>query len=173
MNGEVLLLNNDYEPLNVCNMKRAISLIFLGKAEVLHNDHHVVMTMAGGFESPSVLRLRHHVKRPVPTLKLSRRSVLARDNFTCQYCGATGKDMTIDHIVPRGRGGQEKWDNLVCACRKCNMKKGDKSLPQSGLHLVRMPFRPRFVPYISFTKYVAGAKNETWKAYLPLDPEMQ
>jgi 5-methylcytosine-specific restriction endonuclease McrA len=172
MVGEVLVLNNDYEPLNICNVKRALLLLYLGKAEVIEKDHHLIKTNVGDIDLPSVLRLCHHVKRPLPSLKLSRRGILARDNYTCQYCGSTGKDMTIDHIIPKRRGGKDEWENLVCACKRCNMKKSDKTLQQSGLKLMRKPFRPRVVPYISFTKYVAGTKNEIWRGYLPIDPEL-
>lgn len=172
MEDEVLLLNNDFIPLNICDMKRALLLIYLGKVEILHHDHRIITTSVGSFDSPSVLRLRYHVNRPHPRLRLSRRGILARDNFTCQYCGASGKDMTIDHVIPKYRGGKEEWENLVCACHRCNAKKGDKTLQQSGMRLKRKPFRPHIIPYINFTKYVAGAQNQLWSQYLPLDPEM-
>ncbi|HEY3297759.1 MAG TPA: HNH endonuclease [Armatimonadota bacterium] len=167
MNHEVLVLNNDYEPLNVCNLRRAIVLVCMGKADVLHNDHHLVGMVSGAFDSPSVVKLRHYVNRPIPELKLSRRSVFARDNFTCQYCGATGREMTVDHVVPRRHGGPSTWENLVCCCRKCNNKKGDKSLEKSGMVLARQPRRPKYVPFISLTKYLSGARNDVWRDYLP------
>ncbi|HZT42356.1 MAG TPA: HNH endonuclease [Chthonomonadaceae bacterium] len=168
MNQEVLVLNNDYEPLNVCNLRRAIVLVYLGKADILHaHEDAGPLTLDGAFAVPSVLRLRGHVKRPLPELKLSRRTIFARDNFTCQYCGATSKDLTIDHVVPKRHGGQASWDNLVCCCRRCNMRKGDKLAHQVGMKLLRPPRRPRYVPYISLTKYLIGRKNEIWRTYLP------
>ncbi|MFM7322321.1 MAG: HNH endonuclease, partial [Armatimonadota bacterium] len=102
MGNEVLVLNSDYEPLNVCNVRRAICLVYKGKAEVLHEDETVgdgeVVGPTSRFPStPSVVKLRHHVKRPLPELRVSRRSVFARDNYTCQYCGTMAKDLTIDH----------------------------------------------------------------------------
>src|SRR5579872_5829897 len=98
MNQEVLVLNSDYEPLNVCNIRRAIVMVYLGKADVLHADDEAVASAAAHrFVLPSVVKLRGHVKRPLPELKLSRRTVFARDNYTCQYCGSSSKDMTIDH----------------------------------------------------------------------------
>jgi 5-methylcytosine-specific restriction endonuclease McrA len=172
MNGEVLVLNSDYEPLNVCNLRRAIVLVYLGKAEVLHHVPHPVSTTSGLLHSPSVVKLRHHVRRPVPQLRLSRRGVFARDDFTCQYCGQTARDLTIDHVVPKRLGGATSWENLVCCCRRCNTKKGDKSLSQTGMKLRKAPRRPRYVPYISLTKYVAGTKNEIWKTYLPVVPDL-
>lgn len=167
MNGEVLVLNNDYEPLNVCNLRRAIGLVYLGKAEILHTNGLQARSVTGISMSPSVVRLRHHVRRPMPELRLSRRSIFARDNYTCQYCGQVGKDLTVDHVIPRRIGGKATWENLVCSCKKCNAKKGDKSLAQAGLQLVRPPRKPKYVPFISLTKYLDGKRNEVWRDYLP------
>ena len=173
MGHEVLVLNSDYEPLNVCNMRRALILLYLGKADVLHEHESVPSPRLLGnsgdwLPTPSVLRLRYHVKRPLPELKLSRRSIFARDNYTCQYCGVQSRDLTIDHILPKRHGGGLQWDNLVACCRRCNARKGDKMLPNSGMKLARPPRRPRYVPYISLTKYLNGTKNEVWRDYLPV-----
>ncbi len=167
MTHETLVLNSDYEPLNVCNVRRAIVMVYLGKADILHADDHNLATTDGSFIMPSVVKLRGHIRRPMPELKLSRRTVFARDNNLCQYCGATARDMTIDHIVPKHAGGPATWENLVCCCRKCNMKKSDKLAHQVGMKLLRTPRRPRYVPYISLTKYLTGRQNEIWKSYLP------
>ena len=178
MSQEVLVLNSDYEPLNVCNLRRAIILVYLGKADILHTraEDGGMPSSSPSFASaeghhiaaPSVVKLRHHVKRPLPELKLSRRSVFARDNYTCQYCGTTGKDLTIDHVVPKRHGGGMHWDNLVTCCRKCNTKKGDKAPEKVGMKLMRQPRRPRYTPYISLNKYVAGTKHDIWRDYLPV-----
>lgn len=168
MSHDVLVLNNDYEPLNVCNMRRAIVLVFLGKAEVLHTHEVAINMIEGSIDSPSVVKLRHHVKRPIPELRLSRRSIFARDNYTCQYCGHQARDLTIDHVTPKRLGGKATWENLVCCCRKCNSKKGDKTLDKVSMTLMSRPRRPRYVPFISLTKYLDGARNETWRTYLPV-----
>lgn len=174
MSQEVLVLNSDYEPLNVCNLRRAIVLVYLGKADVLHTrtatEGTVAFTAAEGqmIHAPSVVKLRSHVRRPLPELKLSRRSVFARDNYTCQYCGSTGKDLTIDHVVPKRHGGGMQWENLVTCCRRCNTKKGDKSPEKVGMKLARPPRRPRYTPYIALNKYVAGTKHDIWRDYLPI-----
>lgn len=168
MSHEVLVLNNDYEPLNVCKLHRAIVLVYLGKADVLHTNSKIITTLDGSFDSPSVVRLRYYVKRPVPELRLSRRSILARDNHTCQYCGHHMKDLTVDHVVPKRLGGKSTWENLVCCCRKCNSKKGDKTLEKAGMELERQPRRPRYIPFISLTKYMDSIRNEVWRDYLPV-----
>lgn len=168
MSHEVLVLNNDYEPLNVCTLRRAVVLVYLGKADVLHTDSKAIGTLHGVIISPSVVKLKYHVKRPLPELRLSRRSILARDNFTCQYCGHQARDLTVDHIIPKRLGGKSTWENLVCCCRKCNGRKGDKTLEQANFRLQRQPRRPRYVPFISLTKYLEGARNEVWRDYLPI-----
>ena len=168
MNTEVLVLNSDYEPLNVCNVRRAIVMVYLGKADILHADEgHKAAIVGGELITPSVVKLRSHVKRPLPELKLSRRTVFARDNYTCQYCGSTSKDLTIDHVIPKRAGGGASWENLVTCCRKCNMKKSDKLAHQVGMKLASPPRRPKYTPYISLTKYLSGRKNGVWRDYLP------
>ena len=168
MSHEVLVLNNDYEPLNVCNLYRAIVLVYLGKAEVLHTNSKVITTISGSFDSPSVVKLRYHIKRPLPELRLSRRSILARDNYTCQYCGHQARDLTMDHVIPKRMGGKSTWENLVCCCKKCNNRKGDKTLEQANIALAKQPRRPRYIPFVSLTKYLEGARNEMWRDYLPI-----
>ena len=166
MNGIVLVLNQDYEPLNVTNLPRAFRLVFGEKAEVLEYDHQVIRTPRTSFRAPSVIRLQHHIKRPRPRVKLSRREVFVRDRHTCQYCGRTAHDLTLDHIVPRHRGGTHTWDNLVAACKGCNHRKGSKTLPEARMHLIRAPFEPRSDLYSLFTPYLADERNEAWRSYL-------
>lgn len=164
----VLLLNSDYEPLNVCNLRRAMALILLGKADVVENDEQTLHTTRGHLPAPSIVKMRYHVRRPLPQLRLSRHSVLARDRYTCQYCGVVGKDLTIDHVIPRWMGGPQSWDNLVACCRRCNLKKGDKTPAQARMHLARAPRRPHFIPYISLPDYLKARSRETWSDYLPV-----
>jgi len=168
---DVLLLNSNYEPLNVCNMRRAISLLLLGKAEVLTHREAPVQTVRGSLKAPSVLKMRYQVKRPMPQLRLSRHSVLARDNYICQYCGLRSRELTIDHVVPRWAGGPHTWDNLVACCRKCNLKKGDKTPTQAHMKLARKPKRPHFVPYLSLPTYLRAQNHDDWRMYLPIFDE--
>jgi 5-methylcytosine-specific restriction endonuclease McrA len=163
---EVLVLNSNYEPLNVCNMRRAIALMLLGKAEVLQQRDIPLATIRGEQSAPSVLKMRYQVRRPMPQLRLSRHSILARDNYTCQYCGSK-KELTIDHVLPRWAGGPHTWDNLVACCRRCNLKKGDKTPAQAHMKLARKPKRPHFIPYLSLPLYLKAQGREDWRMYLP------
>jgi 5-methylcytosine-specific restriction endonuclease McrA len=166
MDSVVLLLNSDYEPLNVCDVRRAFRLLFVEKAEVIEYDHHEIRTATAIFRAPSVIRLQHHIKRPRPRVRLSRREVFARDRHTCQYCGRQTHDLTLDHIVPRHRGGAHTWDNLVAACKACNHRKGGKSLEEARMRLNRAPFEPRCDVYTLFTPYLVDPRNEAWRDYL-------
>ncbi len=166
MDSVVLLLNSDYEPLNVCNVRRAFRLVFVEKAEVIQYDHHEIHTPTMIFRAPSVIRLHHRIKRPRPRVRLSRREIFARDKYTCQYCGTQTHDLTLDHIIPRHRGGAHTWDNLVAACKRCNHRKGGRFVDEARMHLARPPFEPRCDVYTLFTPYLADPRNEAWRDYL-------
>ena len=166
MDSVVLLLNSNYEPLNVCDLRRAFRLVFGEKAEVIQYDHTEIRTPSKTLRAPSVIRLQYLIKRPRPKVKLSRREVFARDSHTCQYCGRKTHDLTLDHIVPRHRGGAHSWDNLVAACKACNHRKGGKTLEEARLRLLRAPFEPRCDVYTLFTPYLRDPRNEAWRDYL-------
>ncbi|HWH23524.1 MAG TPA: HNH endonuclease [Candidatus Limnocylindria bacterium] len=166
MDSVVLLLNADYEPLNVCNVRRAFRLLFGEKAEVIEYDHHEIRTAREIFRAPSIIRLQHRISRPRPRVRLSRREVFVRDKYTCQYCGTTTHDLTLDHITPRHRGGAHTWDNLVAACKVCNHRKGSKLPEEARMRLLRQPFEPRCDVYTLFTPYLADPRNEAWRDYL-------
>src|ERR671936_647207 len=118
--GTVLVLNQNYEPLNVCNPMRAFVLVDRGKAEVLEHGLGSWRSASRTYPLPSVIRLIYLIKRPRPQMRLSRREVFNRDRYTCQYCGHHGqRDLTLDHVLPRHRGGRHTWDNLVTACKAC------------------------------------------------------
>ncbi len=166
MDGVVLVLNQNYEPLNVCNLPRAFRLVFGEKAEVVEYDHQMIRTPRTEFRAPSVIRLQHHIRRPRPRVKLTRREIFARDGHRCQYCGRQTHDLTLDHVVPRHRGGGHTWENLVTACKTCNHRKGGKLLDEARLRLVRSPFEPRSDVYSLFTPYLVDERNEAWRDYL-------
>ncbi|CAN5460603.1 MAG: HNH endonuclease [Chloroflexi bacterium] len=166
MDSVVLLLNSNYEPLNVCNVRRAFRLLFGEKAEVIEYDHHEIRTPTEVFRAPSVIRLQYQIKRPRPRVCLSRREIFIRDRYTCQYCGRGTHDLTLDHVVPRHRGGAHSWDNLVAACKTCNHRKGGKMLDEARMHLLRPAFEPRCNVYTLFTPYLSDPRNEAWRSYL-------
>lgn len=142
LNQPVLVLNVNFEPLNVCNTRRALGLVFSGKAEIILNGRGTIHSSLAEFEIPSVIRLSHMIKRPRPQVALSKREILQRDNYTCQYCGYKARVLTIDHVVPRHRGGPHTWQNLVAACTTCNRRKGGQTLEEAGMVLLRPPVEP-------------------------------
>jgi 5-methylcytosine-specific restriction endonuclease McrA len=119
----VLVLNANFEPINVCNTRRAIGLVLSGKASMVLNGRGEIKTVSRTFPRPSIIRLDRMVKRPRPRVRLTKREILRRDDYTCQYCGGRMTYLTIDHIVPRRLGGRHSWDNLVAACPNCNHRR--------------------------------------------------
>jgi 5-methylcytosine-specific restriction endonuclease McrA len=138
----VLVLNANFEPINVCNTHRAIVLILTGKASLVLNGRGEIRTVSRSYPRPSIIRLERMIKRPRPRVKLTKREIMRRDNFTCQYCGQTASSLTIDHVIPRHLGGEHSWDNLVTACPACNHRKGARTIEQAQMHLLRHPKEP-------------------------------
>jgi 5-methylcytosine-specific restriction endonuclease McrA len=129
----------------------------------------VIHTVSRAFDAPSVIRLVYLVRRPQPRVKLSRREVFARDRHTCQYCGTATHDLTIDHVVPRHRGGRHEWENLVAACRRCNHRKGSKTLAESRMALRHEPRAPRADARYLYGSYLTDERNDAWRTFLFLD----
>ncbi len=169
LNGHhpVLVLNHNYEPLNVCNIRRAIILVITGKAEILEAYDVGVPTTRELYDAPSVIRLAYMIRRPHPRVKLCRREIFIRDNFTCQYCGERTRDLTIDHVMPRSRGGVHSWENLVSACRPCNHHKGGKTLTEARLRLRQEPAEPRAGRYYSIQRALNSTVDEAWLKFIP------
>jgi 5-methylcytosine-specific restriction endonuclease McrA len=166
INAPVLVLNQNYEPLNVCDIRRAFRLLGSSKAELLAKNHQIIRTPTIEIPAPSVIRLQYHVKRPQPRVKLSRREVFARDRHTCQYCGKVSRDLTIDHVMPKHRGGRHEWENLVAACRPCNHRKGGKTVAEARMQLLREPRAPRADLRYLFGTYLADERNDAWRTFL-------
>lgn len=161
---KVLLLNASYEPLNVCSWKRAIVLLLKGKAvEVEHYDESYITP---DIPLPLVIRLQHYIKIPHKPIPLTRKNLMHRDNYTCQYCGKTGSDMTVDHIFPKSRGGKDEWENVVVACLRCNVGKGNKTPEEAGLSMRTKPARPNNFAYFELSKQWNSAREfNTWEKY--------
>ena len=165
MESAVLVLNQNYEPLNVCNVRRAFILVDRGKAEVLEHSHGALRTPSLSFPIPSVIRLIQMIRRPRPQVRLTRREVFQRDGYTCQYCGKAGRDLTLDHVMPRHRGGKHTWENLVSACKTCNHRKAGRTPQEARMRLAREPSRPRVQVYYTFYPYLES--REGWRKFVP------
>ena len=161
----VLVLNLNFEPLNICAVRRGLVLMVLNRAEVIKFSDRTMCSGEDEYPIPSVLRLREQVKRPLPKLKISRKSVMARDSFECQYCGSKS-NLTIDHVFPRHRGGETTWENVVCCCLRCNNKKGARTPSEAGLRLPHPPRKPQYTPYISFPRFVSAVRRPEWREFL-------
>jgi 5-methylcytosine-specific restriction endonuclease McrA len=142
MQEPVLVLNANFEPINVCSLRRAIGLILAEKAAMVVNGRGNIHTINQLLPRPTVIRLEHMIHRPRPRVKLTRREVFRRDNYTCQYCGRRDTSLTVDHILPKHLGGQHVWTNVVAACPSCNHRKGGRRLDEVHMSLLHIPKEP-------------------------------
>lgn len=160
----VLVLNANYEPINVCDLRRAIGLMLSDKASLVVNGRGVIHTVERTFPRPSVIRLEHMVHRPRQRVKLTRREVFRRDHFTCQYCGKRSNDLTIDHVLPRHLGGKHIWTNVVTACFICNHHKGGRTLAEAHMSLSHPPVEPPHSAQYVFGRHLT--ENTEWEPFL-------
>ncbi len=165
LNYAVLLLNQNYEPLNVCAARRAVVLLGKGKAELLENGMGLIHTPSRSLPAPSVIRLMYMVRRPLPIRRLTRREAFLRDRHRCQYCGKETRELTLDHVIPRYRGGQHAWENIVSACMACNRRKGNRTPAEAGMPLMSDPGPPPANPYYPFLPYLE--KRTEWRKFIP------
>jgi 5-methylcytosine-specific restriction endonuclease McrA len=163
--GRVLVLNASFEPINVCTVRRATVLLLKDKAELVEHASWELRAASLSVPRPVVIRLVTYVKVPRDThrRKITRRAVFARDSWTCQYCGSRG-NLTVDHVVPRSRGGGSGWDNIVTSCAPCNRRKGNALPRHVGMSLRRKPRSPG--PQV-FIQVASPTIPAAWRAYLP------
>ena len=161
--SKVLVLNASYEPLNITSWRRAVVLLLKGKAERLENNDHFIYR---DFPFPTVIRLRHFVKVPYKEIPLTRRNLLERDRHTCQYCNYRGEQLTLDHVFPRSRGGGDTWENLVTACVRCNVNKGNRTPKEAEMPLQIQPRRPYSSLHFELVKHTRGEHNQEWRKYV-------
>ncbi|BAU41274.1 HNH endonuclease [Leptolyngbya sp. O-77] len=161
--GKVLVLNASYEPLNITSWRRAVILLIKGKAEQVEHNGKLVYDK---FPLPTVIRLRHYVRVPYKEIPLTRRNILHRDSHSCQYCGYTGDELTLDHVLPRSRGGEDTWENIVTACVRCNVKKGSRTPKEASMILRRPPHRPHSGLYFEVTKHIKSGVHQEWQKYV-------
>ncbi len=160
----VLVLNANFEPIHVCTTRRALGLLLNGKASLVLNGRGVIHTVSASYPRPSIIRLDKMIRRPRPAVRLSKREVLRRDDYTCQYCGQKISYLTIDHVVPRHLGGRHSWENLVAACPTCNHRKGGRTLDQAQMHLLRPAREPPASAEYLFGRHLR--ENEDWLPFI-------
>jgi len=137
----ILVLNSDYTPLNITTFKRAIILVIKGKAEIIKNDDNIIRSESIIYSKPLIIRLFNYISHKMKNLRVNRNRLYKRDNNECVYCGSK-KDLTIDHILPKSRGGKNTWNNLITCCLPCNLKKGDKTPEEAKMPLRFQPKTP-------------------------------
>lgn len=168
MNFSVLVLNASYEAINICNVKRAMKMLVKGVACAEKESDMEMHSPSVTFRIPSVIRLLRYVRIPHQAVKFSRRNVLLRDQYTCQYCGKKfpAAILTLDHIEPSSRGGATSWENMVTACRKCNVAKGNRTPQEARMPSLRKRYKaPHIVHFLHLTKYSATT-HQAWQEYL-------
>jgi 5-methylcytosine-specific restriction endonuclease McrA len=158
----VLLLNSTYEPLTVLPARRALKLLFAKKAHTVEESSQFLSTVRARIRVPSVIQIIYFVKKPYSKPKFSKRSVFVRDNYQCQYCGRYSTKPTIDHVIPRCKNGRNDWTNVVTACHECNNKKGDRTLREAAMKLIRQPKEPQYMVYSTI---ISPARMKRWERY--------
>ena len=167
INLPVLVLNQSYEPLNICRVRRAVVLLYENKAEMLENGSGVIHSANCDFPVPSVIRLAFMIKRPRRfERKLTRFEVFKRDRYICQYCGKETRQLTLDHVLPRYRSGQHTWENVVSACVPCNRRKAGRTPQEAGMRLICQPSHPRDNGLFYIPAHYPHVRSE-WQKYLP------
>lgn len=161
--SDVFVLNFSYEPLSVVPLQRAVRLLFTGKAELVAQRDRVIASPTYEIPMPSIIRMLYYIRRPRARVGLTKKNVLLRDDHTCQYCGSRSAEMTVDHVTPKSRGGPSTWENLVCACVRCNGRKNDRTPTEARMRLRRKPYEPRYIPWIRIKRNTLPAE---WCKYL-------
>jgi 5-methylcytosine-specific restriction endonuclease McrA len=162
--SQVLVLNATYEPLNITTWKRAMVMVLMGKAEGL--EHDCRRLLRPNLHQPTVIRLRQFVRVPYRQMPLTRRNVFQRDNHHCQYCGSGSEPLSIDHVVPRSRGGADSWENVTTACLTCNVRKGNRTPREAGMPLRQEPRRPLSLLSFEARRRMGHGLNREWEKYL-------
>lgn len=167
MQKPVLVLNASYEPINICAARRAMVLVLKGVASAEEESMCMVHSARSAMKLPTVIRLLEYRRIPHQTRALSRKNILMRDRFTCQYChrALPASELTLDHVIPRSRMGETSWENLVACCHRCNNRKGNRTPEEAGMKLARMP-RPFSLHTSRHIMRVLGKSDAQWRKYL-------
>ncbi|MCP9768800.1 HNH endonuclease [Lacihabitans sp. LS3-19] len=163
MGRKVLILNADYRAISICTVPKAFLLVYLNKAElVAESEKERLRSINNSFASPSIIRLNKYVSVPYRNVVMTRQNIFKRDNNTCVYCGKT-TDLTLDHVIPKARGGKTHWENLVTACKRCNSTKGCSTPDEANMNLKYKPVKPSF---LMFVRDCSGKLEEKWLPFL-------
>jgi 5-methylcytosine-specific restriction endonuclease McrA len=190
LNQHVLVLNRLWQAVNVCTARRALTLVFQGHAQVVFNRsdgsfqtlsftewhdlsqretrEECVRTVSFRIRVPRVILLLVYDHLPKKEVKFTRHNIFERDKNTCQYCGEVfdRKDLNLDHVIPRDRGGPTTWENIVCSCVECNTHKANRTPPEAGMHLIRKPKRPKWRPFVQIS--FSLCHHDSWKHFIDL-----
>ncbi len=168
----VLVLNYTFEPLHFTNARRAITLLLSGKAEGVESSPRVIRSPSMSFHLPAVIRLVVYIRKPfLDRVAFNKKNILRRDGYSCQYCGRRGERLTVDHVLPRSRGGLTTWTNVVAACLRCNLHKGNRTIEESGMKLIREPIHPKFLFSVHLLRHPhAHSFLDSWRKYLVTVP---
>jgi 5-methylcytosine-specific restriction endonuclease McrA len=190
LDRQVLVLNRLWQAVNICSVRRAFTLLFQGHAQVVWSDGSnnfrthdfeswrdfsarepepdMVHTISFKIRIPRIIVLLIFDRLPQKEVKFTRHNIFERDKNTCQYCGKVfdRNDLNLDHVVPREKGGQTTWENIVCSCIPCNTRKGNRLPLEAGMHLIRKPARPKWRPFLHLT--FGGHHHESWKHFIDL-----
>ena len=166
LNRSVLVLNTNYAPMDICTAKRAICLYYNEKVDILESYKEDVHSPSITLSLPSIVRLKDYVKHNQMDVILTRRNLLVRDNYECQYCGSKKSPLTMDHVKPKKQGGKDSWENLVAPSQTCNRKKGNRTPDEAKMPLKRIPRKPNKIHY--FQQFISTHQG-SWKPYLFLE----
>lgn len=161
--NKVLVLNSDYQPINICSVRRAFNLILNGRADII-KDYKNSPLKSGNYEfpRPSIIRIKKYVIVPYRKIQVSRHNIFKRDGFQCNYCN-NKTELTIDHVLPKSRGGLSTWDNMTTCCMKCNRFKDNRTPEEAHMTMRITPYKPNL---LIFLRNFNGNLNEDWKPYL-------
>jgi 5-methylcytosine-specific restriction endonuclease McrA len=160
---EILVLNSTYQPINTTTLARGFKLVFKGKAEILeHISNSPIITDKKSFQRPTVIRLLKYVSVPYRKIQLNRQNILARDGYKCAYCGSENRILTLDHIMPKSRGGRNTWENLITSCGNCNVKKNNRTPEEANMTLLFQPFKPSYIYFVQKLEDI----HFSWKGYI-------
>ncbi len=180
LNSAVLVLNRNYQPIHITNVRRAFSLLYQGVARAIDEQYRLydfeswaalsaendggIATVSRSFRVPRVVVLQAYEKIPTMRVRFSRVNIYARDKDTCQYCGEQlpRSELNLDHVVPRSQGGRTSWENVVCSCIECNLQKGGRTPEQANMRLLQKPVRPKWTPM-----FRGALKKQTYREWLP------